>query len=245
MDSTNNMPRPPLRPGFSTECPAPRAAFMEKADAMSYAEQQRDPRGLTIGLGAVVVFHILLGYGLANGLGRKVIEVLKAPLDVSLIEPVKPAPPPPPPPPPKPRVVKAAPKVAPPPPAYVPPVETPVVPPPQPVIAATSPEPPPPAPPAPVPAAPPVVDIAVTCSNHVAVRSSVVYPPQAERLGLSGDVVVDFTVAPDGSIKNVAVSRSSNSVFNAAATAAVAKLKCTGQAQDVRVRVPFAFRLDA
>lgn len=213
---------------------------------MSYAEQQKDPRGLMIGITAVVGFHIILGYGLANGLGRKVMEVLKAPLDVSLIEPVKPAPPPPPPPPPKPQVVKTAPKVAPPPPAYVPPVETPVAPPAQPVIAATSAEPAPPAPPAPapVPAAPPVVDIAVTCTNHVAVRSQVAYPPQAERMGLSGDVVVDFTVAPDGSIKNVAVARSSNAVFNAAATAAVAKLKCSGQGQDVRVRVPFAFRLD-
>ncbi|CAL94946.1 energy transducer TonB [Azoarcus olearius] len=215
---------------------------------MSYAEQQKDPRRLMIGFTAVLGFHIILGYGLANGLGRKVIEVLKAPLDVSLIEPVKPAPPPPPPPPPK-QVVKAPPKVAPPPPAYVPPVETQVQAPP-PVIAATSAEPQPPAPPAapapaPVPAAPPVVDIAVTCANHVAVRSQVAYPPQAERLGLSGDVVVDFTVAPDGSIKNVAVSRSSNSVFNAAATAAVAKLRCSGQGQDVRVRVPFAFRLDA
>lgn len=216
---------------------------------MSYAAQQKDPRGLMIGVTAVVGFHIILGYGLANGLGRKVMEVLKAPLEVSLIEPVKPAPPPPPPPP-KPQVVKTAPKLAPPPPAYVPPVETPVAPPPQPVIAATAPEPAPPAPPAapapaPVPAAPPVVDIGITCANHVAVRSQVAYPPQAERMGLSGDVVVDFTVAPDGSIKNVAVTRSSNPVFNAAATAAVAKLKCSGQGQDVRVRLPFAFRLDA
>jgi protein TonB len=115
-----------------------------------------------------------------------------------------------------------------------------------PVIATTTSEPPPPAEPAPPPkpAVPAVVDIAVTCPNHVAVRSQVAYPPQAERLGLSGDVVVDFIVAPDGSIKNIGVVRSSNPVFNNAATGAVAKLRCAGQSQDVRVRVPFSFRLD-
>jgi len=215
---------------------------------MSYAEQTGNPRSYTIGLAAVVGLHVVLAYGLANGLARTVVEVLKNPLDVSLIQEIKP-PPPPPPPPPKPRVIpKAPPKAAPPPPAYVPPVEVPVVAPP-PVIAATSVEPPPPAPPAPapapVPAAPPVVDVGVTCSNHVAVRSQVAYPPQAERMGLSGDVVVDFTVGADGAIKNVTVARSSNAVFNAAATSAVAKLKCAGQGQDVRVRLPFSFRLDS
>jgi protein TonB len=96
-----------------------------------------------------------------------------------------------------------------------------------------------------VPAAPPVVDVAVTCPNHVSVRSQVAYPQQAERLGISGDVVVDFTVGPDGTIKNVGVAKTSNAVFNAAATGAVAKLKCVGQGHDVRVRVPFAFRLDS
>jgi len=130
----------------------------------------------------------------------------------------------------------------------VPPVEVPVVAPAQPVITATTAEPPPPvveAAPAPTPVAPPVVDVAITCSNHVAVRSQVSFPAQAERMGLSGDVVVDFTVGADGAIKNVGVSRSSNAVFNSAATAAVAKLKCAGQGHDVRVRLPFAFRLDS
>lgn len=214
---------------------------------MSYAEQYRDPRRQLIGLSAVVVFHVVLGYGLANGLGRKVVEVLKAPLAVKVIEEIKTLPPPPPPLP-KPRVVQAPKVAAPPPPAYVPRVEVPVQAPPAPVITATTPEPPPPPAepaPAPKPVAPPVVDVAVTCPNHMTVRSQVAYPPQAEQLGLSGNVVVDFIVAPDGSIKNIAVVRSSHAVFNSAATGAVAKLRCTGQSQDVRVRVPFSFRLDS
>ena len=57
------------------------------------------------------------------------------------------------------------------------------------------------------------------------------------------DKAVDFTVGTNGEVKDVTVSRSSNAIFNAAATAAVARLRCTGQGHDVRVRVPFAFRL--
>ena len=98
--------------------------------APSYAEQQRDPRKHLVGISAVVVFHIVLVYALANGLGRKVVEVFKAPLDVSIIEEIKPPPPPPPPP----KIVKVLPKVsAPPPPAYVPPTETQVQAPPPPI----------------------------------------------------------------------------------------------------------------
>lgn len=210
--------------------------------ASSYAAQQRDPRKHLIGIGTVIVFHILLVYALANGLARKVVEVIKAPLSVNVIEEIKTPPPPPPPP-----KLVAAPKVAaPPPPAYVPPPEVPVQSAPAPVITTTA-TPTPPAPPAPapapvVPAAPPAVSIAVACPNFRSITPQM--PPQAERMGLSGDVVVDFTVAADGSVKDVAVSRSSNSLFNPAATKAVAQYRCVGQGHDVRVRQQISFRVD-
>ena len=208
---------------------------------MSYAQPQRDLRQYSVGLAAVVAFHVLLAYALATGLARKVVEVLKAPLSVNVMEEVKTLPPPPPP-----KYVPPPPKTAtPPPPDFVPQVEVPVQVTPPPVVVATSPEPPPAPPPVapPAPVAPPVANVAVACPNHAAVRSQVPYPPQAERMGLSGDVVVDFTVGTNGEVKDVTVSRSSNAIFNAAATAAVARLRCTGQGHDVRVRVPFAFRL--
>ncbi|RIX46292.1 MAG: TonB family protein [Rhodocyclales bacterium GT-UBC] len=207
---------------------------------MSYAEQQRNPRKHLVGLVAVLGFHVVLVYALANGLGRKVIEVLKAPLNVSIVEEVKTLPPPPPPP----KVVVARTK-SPPPPAYAPPVEVPVNVPVQPTVTTSS-QPPAPTPVAPAapaaPAAPPAVNIAVACPNHVDVRSQVPFPRQAERLGLSGEVVIEFTVGVNGEVKNVTVAQSTNSVFNAAATAAVAQLRCNGQGHEARVRVPFSFR---
>lgn len=205
--------------------------------ALSYADQQRDPRKHLFGISTVIVFHILLVYALANGLGRKVIEIVKSPLDVALIEEIK-APPPPPPPP----KLIPQPKVAPPPPAFVPTVEVPVIAP-APVIT-TTPTPPPPAPPAPAPApvAPQVVNVAIACPNFRNVLPQM--PAQAERMGLSGDVVVEFTVAADGGVKDIAVARSTNSIFNPAATKAVSQYRCVGQGRDVRVKQLIAFRVE-
>lgn len=232
---------------------------------MSYAQQQRDPSRHLLGISFVVVFHIVLIYALVNGLGRKVIDVIKAPLQVSLIEEVKPLPPPPPPPPPPKVIPKVAPPVhVPPPPVYVPPPEVKVdTPPPAPsVTVATTPvptppvetaPPTPPAPPAPAPAPAPVVkaepavvDVGVACPNHKEVLSTTPFPKQALKLGLSGDVTVEFEVNPDGSIANATAVKSSNRIFNATAIEAVTKnLHCVGQGQRVRARLPFTFRLDS
>jgi len=217
---------------------------------MSYAEPQQDARKHLIGLTAVIVFHAVLIYGLANGLARKVVTVLKSPLSVNIVEEIK-AEPPPPPPPPK---VVVQPKVNnTPPPAYVPPVEVAVQAPAQNTIVATThtpvpeapptpPAPPPVVAPPPTPAPAPAVSVAVACPNHVEVRSQVPYPAQAERLGITGEVLVEFIVGGGGEIKDISVVRSSNAIFNNAATSAVAKLRCIGQGRDVRVRVPFSFQ---
>lgn len=205
---------------------------------MNFAQQQRDPRQHLFGLSAVVVFHIALVYALANGLARKVVEVIKDPLSVNIIEEIKPVPPPPPPP----KVVQLRPTPSAPPPAYVPPVEVPVVAPPAPVITTTS-TPTPPPPPAPAaPVAPPAVSIAVACPNFRSVTP--VMPPQAERQGLSGDVVVEFIVGADGNVKDIAVARSTNALFNPAATKAIAQYRCVGQGKDVRVKQQISFRVD-
>lgn len=216
---------------------------------MSYATDQRDPRRHLTGITFVVLFHLLLAYGLASGLAREVVKVLKAPLDVRLIEEIKPTPPPePPPPPPPPKKIVAKPRPAPPPPAYVPPPEVQVQAPaePAPTIAVVHAEPPPPpAPPAPTaPPAPVAAAIGVTCPNHLSIRSAVPYPPQALRLGKSGEVLVEFIVAADGAIGNVRIVRSSDAVFERAVTNAVARFKCVGQGRPVRVTVPFQFALD-
>lgn len=210
---------------------------------MNYAQQQRDPRRHLFGIGSVILIHIVVVYALVNGLGRKVVEVFKKPLDVSIIEEVKPEPPPPPPP----KTLQPPPKVAPPPPAYVPPPQVTVAAPPPVVTAVTQAPPPPPAPPAPPaePARPAVVAVGIACPNHAEVQSRVAFPAQALRLGLSGEVEVEFTVQPSGAISDIGIARSSNKVFNNAATTAVTQFRCTGQGHAVRVRVPFVFRLEA
>jgi len=209
---------------------------------MNYAQQQRDPRRHLIGIGSVILIHVIVVYALMNGLARKVVEVFKKPLDVSIIEEVKLEPPPPPPPP---KVLRTPPpKLAPPPPAFVPPPEVSVSAPPPVVTAVTQ---APPAPPPPVAEAPrpAVVAVGVACPNHREVQSRVTYPPQALRLGQTGEVEIEFTVSPTGAVGDIGVIRSTNKIFNSVSASAVAQFRCVGQGQPIRVRVPFVFKLDA
>lgn len=213
---------------------------------MSYATPQRDPRRRLTGMALVILFHIIVAYALLNGLAREVVKVFKAPLDVRLIEEIKPLPVPPPPPPLK--KIVMAPSRATPPPAYAPSPEVRVQAPAAPTLAVVQAPPPEPAPPAPsAPVAPPgpvAATIGVTCPNHLNIRSSVPYPPQALRLNKGGDVLVEFIVGADGAIGNVRIVRSSDPMFNPVVTAAVARFQCVGQGRPVRVTVPFQFALD-
>jgi len=44
--------------------------------------------------------------------------------------------------------------------------------------------------------------------------SSIVYPREALKDGIEGDVVIEFTVGANGQIKDVVIKSSSNRVFN-------------------------------
>lgn len=70
---------------------------------MSYVQPEDSGRRVT-GLVVVVLFHALLVYGLVNGLARKIVDVVRQPLETKIIEEAKPPPDKPPPPPP-PRLV--------------------------------------------------------------------------------------------------------------------------------------------
>ena len=76
---------------------------------------QRDPGKNISGIAMVVILHLAIGYALVTGLARKVVEVIKAPIETKIIEEVKTPPPDVPPPPP--------PKMAAPPPPFIPPPE--------------------------------------------------------------------------------------------------------------------------
>jgi len=218
---------------------------------MDYARQQRNPSRHLIGIGGVVLFHILIIYALVTGLARKVVEVVKGPIEVKVIEEVK-APPPPP------EVVPPPPKVAAPPPPFIPPPEINIAPPPTPaptITAVTREAPPapvapviqPPAPPAPKPAPPPAPtgpkSARVVCPNYVEVMKSIVYPRQALLDGIEGEVLLEFTVASSGEVKNIEIKSSSNRIFNRPALSAVQDLTCQSQGQDVRVQAPVSFKI--
>lgn len=172
------------------------------------------------GIAAVVAFHVLIGWALVSGLARKVVDVIKAPLETRIIEDVKTPPPEPPPPPP--------PKLAAPPPPFVPPPEIHVQVPqsaPAPAITTVTTAPPPPRPVAaplapPAPAAPPVRK-----EFKAAHRVTPAYPRKAQRAGLSGRVVAQALVDPSGAVKEVRIVSSTNSVFDGEVIRALSQWK--------------------
>jgi hypothetical protein len=57
---------------------------------IDYANRQRTPRKLVIGLTAVVVLHGLLFWAINSGLARKFVKVIKGPVEAVLLEEAKP-----------------------------------------------------------------------------------------------------------------------------------------------------------
>jgi protein TonB len=168
---------------------------------MSYAEPHDSSRRLT-GFIVVVVFHVLMGYALVNGLARKIVEVIQEPLETKIIEEAKPPPPDKPPPPP--------PKMAPPPPPFSPAPEINIQNPTASLntITAVSSTRPPTEAPVPRPAAPAgpsrtsaVVD-ARACSKPE-------YPPQSLRAQEEGLTVLQFLIGADGTAIESKVEKSS------------------------------------
>jgi protein TonB len=179
---------------------------------MNYAEQQRNPAKHAIGLGVVIVMHIVLGWALLNGLARKVIEVIKAPIETKLIEEVRPPPPPP-------ENLPPPPKLAPPPPSFVPPPEVVVrnpepaatitvtreVPPPAPPVTIA----PPPAPEPPAPAPPPKVMAKPAIANAaLCAPKSEDYPAAALRAEATGITKIRFTIDGTGHLAKAEIVKS-------------------------------------
>ncbi|MDO9315049.1 MAG: energy transducer TonB [Burkholderiaceae bacterium] len=146
---------------------------------MDFSKRQDDPRRHLLGLSVVIALHVLIVYALVNGLAKKVVDVVRAPIETKLIEEIVKPPPPPPTPPPA-RVVAPPPRQAPPPPPFVPPPEvivtaplpmaptiTAVTPTPPPTHVEITPMPPPPIDPEPAPPPKPAqpVAAAIVCTR--------------------------------------------------------------------------------
>lgn len=169
---------------------------------MDFAESQRRPGKHPVGLIIVIVLHLLLGWALLSGLARKVVEVVKAPIETKIIEEVKPPPPPPP------ENLPPPPKNLPPPPAFVPPPEVQVAQPQAPTITTTNVQPPPQevkiSPAAPAVQAPPAPPAraarpAIADINACAPKGSD-YPLAAARANATGTTRVRFTVDANGKL---------------------------------------------
>lgn len=178
---------------------------------MDYAQQQRNPSKHAVGIGVVIAMHVFVAWALMTGLAKKVVDVIKAPIETKLIEEIKPPPPPPP------ENLPPPPKFAPPPPSFVPPPEVQInnpppapaitvtreAPPPEPVRIAPPPKPEaPPAPPA--PAAPartsPEINWAL-CKPE--------YPSAALRAETTGTTLMEFTMDTSGKITSATVIKPS------------------------------------
>ena len=184
-----------------------------------YASRQRKPTKHLMGLGLVVVLHLLLFWAISSGLARSVIKKVSAPVQAVLLEEQKPdIPPPPPPPPPPPKPLPTPQNLPPPPPAYVPPVVVAVeAPAPVNTIAAVSSTPQPPAPVVPTVTAPAAVATPAPVAAPVRVAAVVNsancetpdYPSASRRLEEEGTVSLRFLVGVDGKVLQSEVVKSS------------------------------------
>lgn len=156
-----------------------------------------DNNNRAIGFAFVVGFHILLVWGLMNGLARKAIELLPAPIETKIIEEVRPpaeeAPPP-------------KPEFEPPPPPYVPPPDIVIAAPMAPTTAITQTT-TVKAPPAPkkVERFPPRIDL----KGSPRACKEPEYPAASERLGESGTSAISLLIGADGKVQQSKVDQTS------------------------------------
>ena len=168
------------------------------------------------GMAAVLVVHLLVGYAVVTGLARKVIDVVKAPLEAKMIEETRKPPPELPPPPP--------PKLAAPPPPFIPPpeinIQVPVA---QaaPAITTQSTTPAPKVAPPVAPAPQPLVRKEYKASYRV----EPAFPRKAVQQGLDGRVIAWVHVEPSGAVSQVEIKRSTSHIFDQEVVRALSQWK--------------------
>lgn len=214
---------------------------------MNFNQQAQTPAKRFTGLAVVVLLHAVVLYALVSGLAKRVVDVVRAPIETKVIEEVN-APPPPPE-----VVVPPPPKLEAPPPPFVPPPEVQISAPApvQPTITASTPTPPAvveiaptPAPEPAAPAPPPrpvIAAIGVACQKTVAP----VMPARAVEEGINGAVKARITIRNSKVVAVDIVSAKPRGVFDAAVRAAMMKYSCQTEGDQVVIaEQDFQFKLE-
>lgn len=199
---------------------------------MDFSHNEESSTKRLTGIAVVIAFHALVGFLVVSGMGKRLVEKIKNPVETKIIEEVKPPPPqdlPPPPPPPE---IKT------PPPPFIPPPEVVVqqqVQQNNPVSNATNVAPPAPTAvrpqaspaPAPVAEAPKPAPPAKTAAYlNVKECPTPEYPKNSARNEEEGTVTISFLVGADGRVKEAKIEKSSG--FRDLDKAAVSQLSsCT------------------
>lgn len=210
---------------------------------MNFAQNDVSPARRFGGLIAVTLLHVLIAYALITGLAHKLVDVVRQPVEVTIIEDIKPPPPdkPPPLPPPKPAA---------PPPPFIPPPEVQIQPPaePNPIQSKTEQAPPHqdfirPADAPPAPVAAPVRVAPVVTANACEIPP---YPKAAQRMGEEGVVALSILIGADGRVSDSRVVKSSGSKnLDRATQAGLSLCKFKPGSLDgkpVEMWVPFSYR---
>jgi len=176
---------------------------------MNFSHEKQPGKNFT-GIAIVIILHVLVAYGIINGLGKRMITKMSEAVETKIIEEQKPPPPPDIPPPPPPPEMKA------PPPPFIPPVEVQVQqPPPQQntIAVATTAKPQstelqrtPPAPVAAPPAKGPSRTAAVADFNTCAKPE---YPKASLRNEETGTSTISFLIGVDGRVMDSKLTKSS------------------------------------
>ncbi len=204
---------------------------------MDYADSQRSWGKHTPSVIFVIILHIAVGYALVSGLARKVVDVIKQPLETKIIEEVKKVIPDTPPPPP--------PKLATPPPPFIPPpevnIQVPVAIQQAPTITTTQERPPPTPPPRAVVQQAPSVRTNFTLVGKVVP----VFPRDAIKKGIDrGEIVAWVYVAKDGSVREVKIVRANPArVFDREVIRALSQWRFAPDVTEFIAEVPIEFKL--
>lgn len=157
------------------------------------------------GIGAVILLHIVLIYALVAGLARKVVDIIRPPAELQIVQEIIPPKPPEPPKLIKPKTPTPPPKIQP---TFVPKAEVKVAETPVPVIAAVTNTPTPPPPPVVAQPEPKPVHVSVSTSSRSGC-SAPKYPEASIDNEESGTVTLALLINEDGKVIDSKIDKTS------------------------------------